>query len=1550
MRGKWAFTLLISITVLLSSLTISSANTGNLDEGEDPAPRSGNSPARSPEDWSQFGGDPSHTSTFSTQITRNGELSWQRPLGGRSWSPPAVVNGTIYAVTDNSSLKAFDMDLGTVWWEYPVAGVWGTPAVVDDRIFLATVGSQVICLDRSSGQEIWKMGLGQSLQGSPVVSNDRLFISTVKGSTVCLSTQGNGSGGGEELWNRTFNWTTFKGQDTPACHGERVYIGTHGFDSLHHLICLNMTDGKTVWDVPTLGGYFTSSVVDENTVYIGTIQGVVEARSRFNGSLMWNVTLGGPIWGSPALSQGVLYVGCHDQYLYALDAPTGQQLWKRGASNAVVGSPAVSGNTILFSSMDKSVYALNRTGHLIWRYGSSHRVYGGPIASDKRVVFITHDNATLYVLGAPDMDFFPQGISLSDNRPYRGEVVTLKVSVRNNGHLDASTRVRFYYHGIINQTDVFLKEIPVDVKVGETVSISHDWRVDASNVYLWANITGTTPLEGELHNNVNRSSVMEFPIYIPGQWPTPAGDMGATGHLSTGPTMNATAWTHRFNEDILPSISVSHGLIYAAASDGLRALDENPGFDFDYTYEEWNHTTSSELVSSPSIYYDKLLLITSSGEARALEPLTGKLLWNRTIGIPANGASVASSGVFATALDDGSIIGLDEDNGEILWKTSTIQNDHLGLCASDDLVFSSSTKTLRALDPLTGQIAWSVSDNDGKMTAPALLGDRLIFGRSGKLSVVVAQSGKTLWDKDVNGDISFRPTLATTMNGSMVISVIDGETVSAHDLNTGAPRWSMEMDEPIKGRPVVSSSDVYIRTGSRKVCACPIDPGNHPHPEVDWEHVSEITLKNNLALANGVLLLTRLDRTLVALGAPNQPPVPKISAPVNGTSHFADDDVLFNASGTFDEEIVGLSFTWVDTSNDQVIFSGSSPSFNLAETGYVFTEGTHQVRLMVTDAEGLSANTTVSIVIWDKKISHFPSADAYPRIRVSYGGNGAFLPTSWDASLIPTNDQDIGQFVSIGYNWSYTLHQINWMEVYFNFTENDMHDFQNPQSLGVYQWSLGKWVPLTRSHVDVAAGVVWANISYPDLTNPIQLAPGTFSNNRPVLTEASVLPDMGGSEDSFELGVIYTDADGSNPGIVQALIERNEGDLIINMEMDTNSQTDPSLGIRYTGTASGWDLGDGEHRVTFRASDGSDGSVSDYDPVYITVLGNNPPLARFNATSNNDILSSDTDQGNAFTAFPGETIVLDATGSSDPDGDDLLFSWDMDMDVDQDQDGDSGNDQDSTAVQEEISFDRPGLYRIRLTVSDGRLSDTAEMWIEVTEEDSGDDDGGIDVSGDNTTAMSLIIMFIIIFAVLAIWLTRKRGERDRETFFQTGHLPEEDAELDEEEDDGSDTEDDGEGEDKDGEEGDKDGEVEEGKREDPDIGSDGKGGSVTLASSGKKKRKGKRGKKKRRAGDKDKKSKKPKDEIGDDDNGFLKDDGIPQENGMPDPDDDIFEKKLDDPMNERGEGGEGTDDEDIWDEDFDDDAEGDENDIPEGDVPDNDDILPDDDPEPDELD
>jgi outer membrane protein assembly factor BamB len=268
-----------------------------------------------------------------------GALVWQRKVGAKVFSSPAVYGNTVYFGDNGGTLEALNAATGAVQCTFtlPVS----PPATQPGRIF-----------------------------SSPVVGN-------VDGSGPTVFFGDAGIGSATEAQNGGHFWAvTGVGNTAGKCREKWSYNkwpnkGTNG----------TMTG---VWDEPAL----TRNSTGTQVVVFGTSNpdGAVYALNALSGARLWRFqtqqtgpdqdvgaapTISPP--GGNGLAAGVVYIDGKDGIEYALNLLTGKQIWSFNLE-AAAGIPAnaesaaaLTGNTLAVGFAG-SVFALNATtGTVIWQ-------------------------------------------------------------------------------------------------------------------------------------------------------------------------------------------------------------------------------------------------------------------------------------------------------------------------------------------------------------------------------------------------------------------------------------------------------------------------------------------------------------------------------------------------------------------------------------------------------------------------------------------------------------------------------------------------------------------------------------------------------------------------------------------------------------------------------------------------------------------------------------------------------------------------------------------------------------------------------------------------------------------------------------------------------------------------------------------------------------------------------------------------------------------------------------------------------------------------------
>ena len=151
---------------------------------------------------------------------------------------------------------------------------------------------------------------------------------------------------------------------SPAIANGYVYY------KLNHVICLNASNGETVWEATKGVAQDIWSVAVAYGYVYADANGYVYALNASTGEEIWTYEVGNDEeLYPPTVSNGVVYVGCGDNNLYAFDAYAGTKIWNYSTNGKARTSPAVVNGIVYVGSNDGNVYALDASsGTKLWNY------------------------------------------------------------------------------------------------------------------------------------------------------------------------------------------------------------------------------------------------------------------------------------------------------------------------------------------------------------------------------------------------------------------------------------------------------------------------------------------------------------------------------------------------------------------------------------------------------------------------------------------------------------------------------------------------------------------------------------------------------------------------------------------------------------------------------------------------------------------------------------------------------------------------------------------------------------------------------------------------------------------------------------------------------------------------------------------------------------------------------------------------------------------------------------------------------------------------------
>ena len=346
---------------------------------------------------------------------------WKRATGGPVPATPAVAGGTVYVGSYDGKFYALDARSGALKWKFSTEGerrfeapglhgmqpktqtiadpfdvFLSSPVVAAGAVYFGSGDGNVYALDAASGQLKWKFRTGDVVHASPAYANGVLFFGSWDSYFYAVD-----AATGAEKWR-------FHGGEDPSFHNQVgfqsspavvdgvVYTGCR--DS--NLYALDAATGKEKWHFNAEGSWInTSPAVSRGKVVAGT--------SDSSLYLVLDAETGKPsvrqqgkayMFSSPAVVGSVVFVGVLNGTLEARDFDSGELLWdfqteaSRRNDGWVLTADRRFNSAMIFRSTWREAPILAAA-----RQFAVGSVFSSPLVVDG-VVFFGSSDGTLYAL------------------------------------------------------------------------------------------------------------------------------------------------------------------------------------------------------------------------------------------------------------------------------------------------------------------------------------------------------------------------------------------------------------------------------------------------------------------------------------------------------------------------------------------------------------------------------------------------------------------------------------------------------------------------------------------------------------------------------------------------------------------------------------------------------------------------------------------------------------------------------------------------------------------------------------------------------------------------------------------------------------------------------------------------------------------------------------------------------------------------------------------------------------------------------------------------
>ena len=139
---------------------------------------------------------------------------------------------------------------------------------------------------------------------------------------------------------------------------------------------------QVLWQYKTgseKSGFEGTPVISDGKVFVGDFEGTIHAIDFLTGKAVWTTKKKDGFVTAAAASQGCIVIGDFSGMIYGLDAKTGMDLWSRDIEQQIASGANFFGDNVLVTSDGGTMFAMDlKTGKPKWNYATGDQLRSSP--------------------------------------------------------------------------------------------------------------------------------------------------------------------------------------------------------------------------------------------------------------------------------------------------------------------------------------------------------------------------------------------------------------------------------------------------------------------------------------------------------------------------------------------------------------------------------------------------------------------------------------------------------------------------------------------------------------------------------------------------------------------------------------------------------------------------------------------------------------------------------------------------------------------------------------------------------------------------------------------------------------------------------------------------------------------------------------------------------------------------------------------------------------------------------------------------------------------